>query len=346
MFGFPMTSLFRSTESLMTGGVIGAIVGALGKWLLDQWAANSTARRQMTESITTQVEQLAKDYYWKLANYASVLSQLLTDHIKEKEVIIEYQTEPQLLRYNLRQIHNSDKVTEKAKEGFFYYAKLMKITHDFQWTTGNTYFLKHFWAGKALTSLYNRLAELWTEVNAYTVIKHIDIDGKIDGLTDFITRLDNPKNEDLKREFENFKEWLDNEENLLKEARDLLHAYKELFDYELAILHKSWFKKVQLDVQNVRLPKKLSLETRVTIKRVAEAGSELRAPGRYREAAGKPKEEAPTKEKPPIGAEAPGEAPLESMPKDSKPGVAVTVGGKVATAPDTPATPQAPPPPP
>ncbi len=235
----------------------GAIGGALLKYLLDEMSQRNNFKRQMVTSVTKSIEELAKNYYWLLANHSSVLSGLLERYLRERE-------QKQLVQYGSwdEAKHELDEITNKyVDDAFFYYSRLMKTIYNFQWVTGNTYFLSNYDSGRKLTRLYNRLRSLMKDIDANNIIDYIDKDlpiqtegnspdkvdtkHELDTLQTFMKKVHGEQDEykTLKDEFKKFKNWLGKEVELVWEASCCLKAYSDLFSAELVILYKDWFAK-------------------------------------------------------------------------------------------------------
>lgn len=127
-------------------------------------------RSQMITSITKNIEELAKNHYWLLANHSSVLAGLLETYLREREVVqLELHSSREAMKNKLKFIED-----KYADDAFYYYSRLIKAIYDFQWVTGNTYFLKDYWSGEMLTKLYNHLQSVMEGIDANKIIDVID----------------------------------------------------------------------------------------------------------------------------------------------------------------------------
>lgn len=292
-------------------GVIGVILGALMKGGFETWSQKLNARRQMITSVTSNIEELAKNHYWLLANHSSVLAGLLNEYLmKREELQLQFHSNKNEMESKLKKL-TKENYTNNA---FFYYSRLIKAIYNFQWVTGNTYFLKDYWSGKILTKLYNRLQSTLqdSQIDANRILDVIDSPPKENGLSNkkgankegeegevtgfsennynnsgrdtlhtYIEKVKN--NVDLNKEFERFEEWLENKPHKVWEASSCLNAYSTLFNYELGVLYKDWFGNLDFDIssRHLRNNPHLDFETKQTILRVSLEPITLQPVGIY-----------------------------------------------------------------
>lgn len=268
--------------------LIGAILGALLKGAFETWSQKLESRRQMISNVTDNIEELAQKYYWLLANNSSVFGGLLNEYLMKREEL------------QLQLFSNKEEITATFKElvdktyaahSFYYYSRFIKVIYDFQWVTGNTYFLKNFWAGKILEKLYNRLQSILQEsdIDANRVLDVIDqerselkkqnLNDKNDTLYSYMNKV--KQNEFLSKEFQNFKIWLEKKPDKVWEAANCLNAYSALFNYELGILYKDWYENLRTDISHRDLEKIsfLNWDTKQTIMRISREKTTLRPIG-------------------------------------------------------------------
>lgn len=234
--------------------LIGAFLGALLKSAFETWSQKLESRRQMMSNVTNNIEELAQKYYWLLANNSSILSGLLNDYRSKRE---ELQLQLFSTKDEIKEL-SMELIDKKAAHSFYYYSRFIKVIYDFQWIDGNTYFLKNFWAGKALEQLYNRLQSILQEsdIDANRILEVINeekVEFKNQNHKDkndtFHSYMDKVKQDVyLSREFQNFKIWLEKKPDKVWEAAHCLDAYSTLFNYELGVLYKDWFKNLKTDI--------------------------------------------------------------------------------------------------
>ena len=248
---------FARTYQALFGGALGAAVGYLAKWFFDQWSAERTARREFAQSVTTQISDLAKDYYWSLANYAGVLAGLLESYLDNRtHHLMLLWADPKDLDRRLDEIAKNF-----AETSFYHFCRLIGLFDEFQFQHSNTYLLTSHAAGETSKRLYNTfIGSLSAEdpedrINTLKIVKVLqemrqtDLDPAPIPVSKFPNALfiDEVANKDLKTELEDYRNWIRNRVPEVEEAADALRAYNELLNHELARLYRDFFKKTPPD---------------------------------------------------------------------------------------------------
>lgn len=223
--------------------VVGTILGGIAKHFLDEWSARKKARRDLITGVTKNIEDLARDYYWLLANNASTLTGLLEKYLRHRAALQLSQEPPEQLKSEL-----DDAIDDVAEQSLPYYAEFTKLTYEFNWKKGNTFFLRNYWAGRTITNLHNEIRLAFADVEDDTILKKMTDavkttgestkDGKAPTLTladykDLFPKSDNP--------YQSYRNFIANEERV-RSAVQSLAAYNDLFHYELGNLYRDWFK--------------------------------------------------------------------------------------------------------
>jgi hypothetical protein len=260
-----------NSKSLFTLAA-GAVLGALMKFVFDEWSAKNHARRDMIAGVTKNVEELAKEYYWRLANNASTLAVIFNSYLARRAEIQLLQNPPRDLRRQLDKL-----IDQKVEESFYYYARLTKLTYQFDWRAGSTFFLRHFWAGQIIRQMQNALKGA-LEFDA-TLIDYIDAPDK-DGKPKETTPSDLLEHEELEPVLKTvkatYRKFFYDEERVRKAAQHL-QACSDVFNRELAQLYHDWFKnwrgKVdsEPDLNSRSLQRFLQDETMKTLRDVVAA---------------------------------------------------------------------------
>src|SRR5206468_7815470 len=130
-------------------------------------------------------------------------------------------------------------IDDAAEQSLPYYAEFTKLTYEFNWRKGNTFFLRNYWAGRTITNLHNEIRAAFEDVEDDTILKKMnDGDKKMnkgnkDGKAVTLTLADYkdlfPETENAYRSYRNF---IANEERV-RSAVQSLAAYNDLFHYEL-----------------------------------------------------------------------------------------------------------------
>jgi len=212
---------------------VGAVGGALLKFFFDQWSAKNHARRDMIASVTKSVEDLARQYYWHLANNASTLAVIFSSYLDRRKEIQLLQSPPRELRRQLDAL-----IEHKVRDSFYYYARLTKLTYQFDWRAGSTFFLRDFWAGQSIRKLQNALKGV-LDLD-FAIIDYVDALGT-DGKPKETTPSDLLNEKALADVRKNYFEFFKDEERVRSAAR-YLQTCGDLFNYELAELYRDWFK--------------------------------------------------------------------------------------------------------
>jgi hypothetical protein len=269
-------------------GIAGTILGAGLKSLFDEWMARNRARRDMATTITKNIEDLAKNYYWLLANHASTLASSFQAYRRDKEKLQARQKPPEEIQADLDAL-----AARTAEESFYYYARLMKTVFEFNWQASSTYFLRHYWAGPTLASLCNALiaAMQAAKVSGSTIIDYLETPGP-DGKPRLISPAafdqllkdqsdKSGKTAALCEAFENYRERFIGNDELVSRAAAYLQAYSDLFHYELSLLYKDWFADwkgyIQRDLEKVKFPRELLPSTQSVIRDTAHTRAGLYA---------------------------------------------------------------------
>lgn len=244
---------FVRTYQALFGGTLGAALGYLAKWYFDQLNAERTARREFAQSVTTQISELANEYYWSLANYAGVLAGLLESYLdnRTQHLMLLWEDRSQLAT-RLDQISN-----EFSQMSFYHFCRLIGLFDVFQFQGGNTYLLTNHAAGEKCKQLYNMfIANLPLEDNEDSIdtLKIVKVLRELrtsESHESQIPVAELPSAEfmstiaqnELKTEFENYRKWVQSRTPNVEEAADALRAYNELLNHELARLYGDFFKK-------------------------------------------------------------------------------------------------------
>lgn len=255
--------------------VIGTILGGIAKHFLDEWSAKKKARRDLIAGVTKNIEDLARDYYWLLANNASTLTGLLEKYLRQRTALQLSQEPPEQLKSELE-----NAIDNVAEQSLPYYAEFTKLTYEFNWRKGNTFFLRNYWAGKTITNLHNEIRAAFEAVEDDTILKKMNdavramSDGSKDDKPASLTLADYkdlfPKRGNP---YQSYRTFIANEERV-RSAVQSLAAYNDLFHYELGNLYRDWFKNrfgiVRRRAPRRFLPRSLPREVRRTIVEVSE----------------------------------------------------------------------------
>jgi hypothetical protein len=240
--------MFKSWFDLLFGGALGAALGYLIKWFLEQFSLNVAARRKFAEKVTEQISTLATEHYWSLANYAGLVSGLLESYLQSRAYHLLLQwNDPSDLSRRLDELAD-----ETAKKSFPHLCRLIALFYAFQFEESNTYLLTEHAAGETCKRLYNAfvgsLPEELELANLYaSEITDENGEKKKIGLVHpaYISDLVISGHKELAIERKKWRNWLrHNLENVIQTA-DALRAYNEILIHELANLYRDWFKKGQ-----------------------------------------------------------------------------------------------------
>ena len=221
----------------------GAAAGAYLRFFFEQWSAKKQARRDMIASVTKSVEDLAKQYYWNLANNASTLAFIFDDYLDRRIRIQLLQDPPPALNRQLEQL-----IDKAVEDSFSYYARFTILTYRFETRAGSTFLLRDFWAGKSIRNLQNALKQIVPlDTELVDLVDAPDGNGKLQETTPaaFLT------NEEFEASRLRYRKLFHNEEKVRLAAK-YLRACADLFNYELAELYRDWYQtswgKVILDM--------------------------------------------------------------------------------------------------
>jgi hypothetical protein len=240
--------IFQSWFDLLFGGTLGAALGYLIKWGLDQFSLRIAARREFAEKVTEEISKLSTEHYWSLANYAGVVSGRLENYLQGRAYHLLLQwNDPSDLRHRLDELAD-----EAAKNSFPHLCRLIASFDAFQFTKSNTYLLTDHAAGETCKRLYNTfvgsLPEKLNLANLYAS-EITDENGKKEkiGLVHpaYITEKVIMQHEHLANEWKTWRNWLRNNLGDVIQSADALRAYNELLLHELANLYRDWFKQEQ-----------------------------------------------------------------------------------------------------
>ncbi len=243
--------IFQSWFDLLFGGALGAALGYLIKWGLEQFSLRVAARREFAEKVTEQISKLATEHYWSLANYAGVVSGRLEIYLQMRAYHLLLQwNDPSDLHHRLDELAD-----EAAKSSFPHLCRLIASFDAFQFEESNTYLLTDHAAGETCKRLYNTfvgsLPEKLNLANLYAS-EITDKNGKKEkiGLLHpaYITEEVIMQHEHLANEWKTWRNWLRNNLEDIIQSADALRAYNELLLDELASLYRDWFKQEQPEV--------------------------------------------------------------------------------------------------
>lgn len=248
--------------------VAGALVGGFAKYMFDEWSARKKARRDLVANVTQNIEVLAKRYYWLLANNASTLTTLFEEYLRRRTGLQLSQEPPEKVKGELDEL-----IDDFAEESFPYYAEFTKLTYEFNWRAGNTFFLRHYWAGRTIMNLHNEIRAAFEGVEDDNIIKTM-IEASKDGTTRRKLHLADykklfPQDSDEHKSYCVFISSADR----VSAAVQSLSAYNNLFHYELGYLYRDWFKNrfglIRRRTPRFFLPAPLTQQARLTILDVA-----------------------------------------------------------------------------
>ncbi|MEL7069062.1 MAG: hypothetical protein AAGN15_10485 [Cyanobacteria bacterium J06581_3] len=272
----------QEVRTLIFGGIIGAFL----KHSFEEWSARNQARRELVKSVTTNIEGLAKQYYWSLANLAGTLATLLQNHLEKLEQLQLSQGKPEDLKKEQDSL-----IQQTAEESIGYYAHFTKLTYDFDLNAGNTFFLRDYWAGRSIRDLQNGIRRIFIDIDDSDIIRVMNEisaaenskppspskqNGAADNQTDSAQKGEDQQDSqqdngqpnksekvhtpaDLGKKLlsevqpihKNYIAFLEDKTRVYK-ACQYLNAYHELFRDELKILYKDWFRESWLRPNNIR----------------------------------------------------------------------------------------------
>ncbi len=234
--------------------VLGGVLGFLGKWLFDEASASIKARRDFAQKVTDQVADLAKTYYWSLANHAGVVAGLLEEYLAlvDHHLLLAWPGGRQDLEQRL-----GDLADEAAQQSFCYFCRLVWLFDQFQLRGSNTYLLTTDAAGRVCRRLYNSfMASL--PVGEATRAQRLDTLVILKVMAEKVSR---PGSEEpvavaemtpagfnalveageLKEVRAAYREWLAARLPDVAAAAEALRAYNEVLSHELARLYRPFF---------------------------------------------------------------------------------------------------------
>jgi hypothetical protein len=234
--------------------VLGGVLGALGKWLFDEASAAIRARRDFAQKVTDQVADLARTYYWSLANHAGVVAGLLEDYLAlvDHHLLLAWPGGRADLEQRLGEI-----AAEAAQQSFCYFCRWVWLFDQFQLRGSNTYLLTTDAAGRVCRRLYNSfMASL--PLGEATRAQRLDTLVILKVMAETVGRPGSEARQavaeltpagfnelagtgELKEVRDAYREWLAARLPDVAAAAEALRAYNEVLSHELARLYRPFF---------------------------------------------------------------------------------------------------------
>lgn len=251
---------FTSLTGFLGTGVVGAILGFLGKWVFDEISATRKVRREFAAKVTDQIDKLAREHYWTLANTAGVYSGLLDSYLKmiDFHLVLNYQNMREM-EDRLQQIADT-----YADRSFHALCRLLWLFHRFQFQGSNTYLLTSDAAGRVCRRLYNSfMASLplgeedpALQLDSLAILAQMEcrVEGKQYGLVadlpaaEFMVEAAREES-GLHSPYRAYKEWMRARWPDVAAAAGAMRAYNEVLSHELALLYRDWYDRRRVDVR-------------------------------------------------------------------------------------------------
>jgi tetratricopeptide (TPR) repeat protein len=234
--------LIKDPVFILIATALGAVLGYFIKALADIWTAEVKRREDVADHVKDLIEKYAPTYYL-LSNHAFLLSDSLNDYIESKCLRqmfwIPSETELSDPSHPAHQIN--DLAESNARTSLFEAAKLYAVMTNCFWNVGGVYILPDRWANSAITYLHNQLMSVF-HFKREILLQYID---EKTTESDFYIKLKdseiNDCHEDLRKSFQEFREWILNNDTEVKKAAAYAQAYSNLFSNQMTCLYKEWY---------------------------------------------------------------------------------------------------------
>lgn len=251
---------FTSLTGFLGTGVVGAVLGFFGKWVFDEISATRKVRREFAAKVTDQIDKLAQEHYWRLANRSGVYSGLLDNYLSiiDFHLILNYQNK-QEMDVRLEQIADT-----YADRSFHALCRLLWLFDRFQFRGSNTYLLTSDAAGRVCRRLYNSfmarlpLGEEDPTLHLDTLAILAEMERRApdkDGMlvadlpeAEFMAKA-RREGSRLNPPYRAYREWMRARWPDVAAAAGAMRAYNEVLSHELALLYRDWYDRRRVDVR-------------------------------------------------------------------------------------------------